>query len=78
MARLYRIQLSGESKPVAVIVAASDQAARDWAQGKYGPSAEISRVSCKLALESGAVCEVLTTRRVTVNDTRPRTLDVIV
>ena len=78
MARIYRVILSGESKPVAGIVGSSDTSARSWAQGRYGASAEVERVSCKLALSAGLVCEVLVTKRVTVNGTRPCKMDVIV
>jgi hypothetical protein len=78
MARIYRVHLSGEAKPVAIIVAKSKDQAHAWAQGKYGASAEATPVSCKLALDSGSVCAVLTTKRITVNDTRPRILDAIV
>lgn len=67
---IYRIRESGETGCVGVIVAKNKEVADAFAQGKYGVGSSTEKVDYRMALESGQVCEVLSTERITVQSLR--------
>lgn len=58
---LFRLYQSGEPTAVGVIVAKNKAVADAFAQGKYGAGSCAERVDWKAALDSGQVCEVIST-----------------
>ena len=58
---LFRLYQSGEPTAVGVIVAKNKAVADAFAQGSTGARSSAERVAWKAALESGQVCEVIST-----------------
>lgn len=66
MSAIYRIHVANEF--VGAIVAVSKVAALAYAQGKYGASADVSRIDYKATLESLPVCTIFSTHETHTNN----------